>query len=158
MIPEAVKRLNDTRWFVKRNMLYILRDVDIKEVSEYIRPYCQDKNPKVSRTALECLLNVKDRYAIEAIREHLASSSEELFQQALTLSGSFKIKESVVDLIRLLNKQAVTGADILNKIPIVGLSGDMHDPRALDVFAFIAFYARVSSFQENDRTTERRDI
>ena len=43
VIPEAVKRLNDTRWFVKRNMLYILRDLDIKEVSEYIRPYCQDE-------------------------------------------------------------------------------------------------------------------
>ena len=71
MIPEAVKRLNDTRWFVKRNMLYILRDLDIREVSGYIRPCCQDKNPKVSRTALECLLNVKDSYAIEAIREHL---------------------------------------------------------------------------------------
>ena len=133
VIPEAVKRLNDIRWFVKRNMLYILRDLDIKEVSEYIRPYCQDKNPKVSRTALECLLNVKDSYAIETIREHLASSSEELFQQALTLSGSFKIKESVVDLIRLLNKQAVTGADILNKIPIIRVLGDIADPRALDV-------------------------
>ena len=133
VIPEAVKRLNDTRWFVKRNMLYILRDLDIKEVSEYIKPYCQDKNPKVSRTALECLLNVKDSYAIETIREHLASSSEELFQQALILSGSFKIKESVVDLIRLLNKKAVTGADILNKIPIIRVLGDIADPRALDV-------------------------
>lgn len=132
IIPEAVKRLNDTRWFVKRNMLYILRDLDIKEVSEYIRPYCQDNNPKVSLTALKCLLKVKDSYAIETIKGHLASDSEELFQQALTLSGSFKIKESVGDLIRLLHKQEVTGTDILNKIPVVRVLGDIADPQALD--------------------------
>ncbi len=144
IIPEAVKRLNDTRWFVKRNMLYILRDLDIKEVSEYIRPYCQDENPKVSLTALKCLLNVKDSYAITTIREHLASNSEELFQQAVTLSGSFKIKESVGDLIRLLFKQEVTGTDILNKIPVVRVLGDIADPQALE--ALRALLSRKSIF------------
>jgi hypothetical protein len=132
IIPEAVKRLNDTRWFVKRNMLYILRNLDIKEVSEYIRPYCQDEYPKVRLTALKCLLNVNDSYAIETIRQHLASDSDELFQQALTLSASFKIKESVGDLVLLLNKQEVTGANILDKIPIVRVLGDIADPRALE--------------------------
>jgi len=132
IIPEAVKRLNDERWFVKRNMLYILSDLDVHEVSEYIRPCCRDENPKVALTALKCLLNVKDGYAIETVREHLASDSEELFQQALTLSGSFKIKEIVDDLIQQLNKQEMTGADILKKIPIVRALGDIADPRALD--------------------------
>ena len=132
IIPEAVKRLNDTRWFVKRNMLYILRDLDVREVCEYIRPYCRDQNPKVSLTALKCLLSVKDSYAIDTIREHLASDSDELFQQALTLSGSFKVRESVDDLIKLLNKQEMTGADILKKISIIRVLGDIADPRALD--------------------------
>lgn len=144
IIPEAVKRLNDPRWFVKRNMLYILRDLDIKEVSEYIRPCCQDENPKVSLTALKCLLNVKDSYAIETIREHLASNSDELFQQALTLSGSFKIKESVGDLIGLLHKHEVTGADIRNKISVVRALGDIADPQALD--ALRAVLSRKSIF------------
>jgi hypothetical protein len=132
IIPEAVKRLNDTRWFVKRNMLYILRDLDIKEVSEYIRPHCQDENPKVSLTALKCLLNVRDSHAIESVRKHLSSGSEELFQQALTLSASYRIKESVGDLIQLLNKQELTGNDILNKIPVVRVLGDIAEPQALD--------------------------
>lgn len=132
IIPEAVKRLDDTRWFVRRNMLYILRDLDIREVSEYIRPYCQDKNPKVSLAAMKCLLDVGDSYAIASVREHLASNSEELFQQAVTLAGSFKIKESVGDLIRLLNKKEVTGNDIFKKIPVVRVLGDIADPRALE--------------------------
>jgi HEAT repeat protein len=132
VIPATVKRLDDSRWFVKRNMLYILRDLDVHEVCEYIRPCCRDENPKVSLTALKCLLNAKDTYAIETVRGHLASESEELFHQALTLLGSFKIRESVDDLIGLLNKQEMTGADILKKIPIVRALGDIADPRAVD--------------------------
>jgi hypothetical protein len=131
IIPETVKRLSDSRWFVKRNMLYILRDLDVQEVSEYIRPCCRDQNPKVSLTALKCLLNVKDPYAIETIREHLASDSKDVLDQAVSLSGAFKIKEVVPQLIRILNKQEMSGADILNKIPAVRALGEIADPNAL---------------------------
>ncbi len=131
IIPETVKRLNDNRWFVRRNMLYILRDLDVQEVSEYIRPCCRDENPKVSLIALKCLLNFKDAYAIETIRKHIVSDSKVLFDQAVTLSGSFKIKEVVPDLIRILKKQEMSGADILNKIPLVRVLGDIADPQAL---------------------------
>ena len=133
IIPEAVKRLHDDRWFVKRNMLYILQDRDTREVRESIRPFCRDENRKVSVTALRCLLNNKDHYAIEIIRENLASDSKELYQQALTLSSSFKLKEVVGDLIGLLRKQEKSGDDILDKIPIVKALGEIADPRALDV-------------------------
>jgi len=131
IVPETAKRLNDNRWFVKRNMLYILRDLDVQEVSEYIRPCCQDENPKVSLIALKCLLNFRDAYAIETIRKHLASDSKVLFDQAVTLSGSFKIKEVVPDLIRILKKQEMSGAGILNKIPLVRVLGDIADPQAI---------------------------
>lgn len=113
-------------------MLYILRDLDVEEVSEHIRPCCQDENPKVSLIALKCLLNVNDGHAIEAVRRHLTSQSNELFQQALTLVGSFKIKECVGDLIQLLNKQEVTAVHTSNRIPIVRVLGDIGDPQALD--------------------------
>jgi len=133
VIPEAIKRLNDDRWFVKRNMLYILSETNSKEVSEYIKPCCRDENYKVRVTAIKCLLNAGDSYAIEIIREHLNSKSKELFEQAIALSGSFRIKEVVGDLILLLNKQEMTGADILGKIPIVRALGDIAEPQALDV-------------------------
>jgi HEAT repeat protein len=133
IIPEAVKRLQDDRWFVKRNMLYILQDTDTREVSKSIRPFYKDENPKVSVLALKCLLNSRDHYAIEIIRENLVSNSKEVFEQALTFSSSFKLKEVVGDLISLLKKQERTGADILDKIPIVKALGEIADPQALDV-------------------------
>jgi hypothetical protein len=129
---EAVKRLHDDRWFVKRNMLYILQDTDSRGVSESIRPYCLHENRKVSIAALKCLLNNRDPYAIEIIREHLYSDSKELFEQAVALSSSFKLEEVVDDLIILLKKQERSGADILRKIPVVKALGDIADPRALE--------------------------
>jgi hypothetical protein len=130
---EAVKRLHDDRWFVKRNMLYILQDTDSRAVSESIRPYCLNENRKVSVAALKCLLNNRDPYAIAIIREHLSSDSRELFEQAVALISSFKLEEVVDDLIILLRKQERSGADILRKIPIVKALGEIANPRALDV-------------------------
>lgn len=131
IIPETVKRLHDNRWFVKRNMLYILRDLDVQQVSEYIRPCCRDENPKVSLIALKCLLHVKDVFAIETIRQHLASDSQSMFDQAVTLAGSFKIKEVVPDLIGQLNKQEISGTDIYKKLSIIRALGDIADPQVL---------------------------
>jgi hypothetical protein len=103
---------------------------------------------------LKCLLNVKDSYAIETVREHLASGSEELFQQALTLSGAFKIKESVDDLIQMLKKREVTGADILKKIPIVKALGDIADPRAIDTLHALSSRKSIFSRKMIDQLKE----
>jgi hypothetical protein len=136
VIPEATKRLNDERWFVQRNMLYILSEIDSKEVAAYIRPFCKNANLKVRVAAIKCLLNAGDNYAIEIIREHL-NSDQDNFEQAIALSGSFRIKEVVGDLILLLNRNDRTGADLMNKIPVVKALGDIGDTRALDTFRMI---------------------
>jgi len=133
IIPEAVKRLHDDRWFVRRNMLYILQDTDTREVRESIRPFCNDENRKVSVAALKCLLKHRDHYAIEMMREHLTSESKDVFEQAINLSSSFRLTEVVEDLISLLKIQERSGDDIIAKIPVVKALGDIADPRALDV-------------------------
>jgi hypothetical protein len=56
-----------------------------------------------------------------------------LFDEAVTLSGSFKIKEVAPDLIRILQKRVMSGGDILNKIPLVRVLGDISDPQALGI-------------------------
>jgi hypothetical protein len=132
VIPEALRRLSDDRWFVKRNMLYILVETDSREVIDYIKPLCRHENLKVSIPAIKCLLNTGDKYAKDLIREYLGSKSKDLFEQAVALSGSFRIKEVVGDLIHLIKKQEMTGDDILNKIPIVRALGDIGDSQAVD--------------------------
>jgi HEAT repeat protein len=70
-IPEAIKRLGDNRWFVKRNMIYILSECNSTEILPHVRPYCRHKNRKVRFEAIKCLLNARDSYGIEAVYRSL---------------------------------------------------------------------------------------
>ena len=132
VIPEAIRRLADDRWYVKRNMLYILSQTNVKDAAEHIKPYCRDENLKVSFEALKCLLYSEERYAIDRIKEYLYSDNRDRVEQAVALAGSFKIKEAVDDLIKILKKTEITGADFYDKIPVVSALGDIGDPRSVD--------------------------
>lgn len=134
MIPEAIKRLNDNRWFVKRNMIYLLCETKRNDVLPYIKLYCRHENLKVSIEAIKCLLIAGDNYGIEAIRDSLRSSSREIVDQAIYLAGAFRIREVVPELIQMLKKRGISGVDLYYKIPIVKALGEIGDPRALDVF------------------------
>ncbi len=130
--PELVKHLSDSRWFVKRNMLYMLGKCANKEIVEVVKPYAHHENPKVSFQAIKILLNVGDGYAIAVLRDLLKSKNRESVVQAIELSGLFKVKEIVPDLVFMLKKKTRTGADISNKIPIVKALGKIGGSQALD--------------------------
>ncbi|NWF76792.1 MAG: HEAT repeat domain-containing protein [Nitrospirae bacterium] len=132
VIPEAIRRLEDDRWFVKRNMIYILNEIDCKEAIDSIRPLSLHDNLKVSIPAIKYLLNAGDTYAKELIKKLLYTKSNDLFEQAVALSGAFRIKEVVSDLIQLLKKKDMIGEDILRKKLIVKALGDIGDIQALN--------------------------
>jgi hypothetical protein len=137
MIPEALRRLNDSRWFVKRNMIYLLCESKREDVLPYIKLYCRHENRKVSIEAIKCLLVAGDSYGIEAIKDSLRSDSKELVEQATALAGSFRIREVVPDLIQMLKKRGISGADLYDKIPVVKALGEIGDPRALDILKYL---------------------
>ncbi len=131
-VAEAVKRLGDNRWFVKRNMIFIIGECAGREALGHVRPYCSHDNPKVSFEAMKCLLKAGDSYGIDALKEHLKSESKERLEQAIILSGSFRVRDAVPDLIRLLKKREVSSLDFHEKIPVVRALGQIGDPAALD--------------------------
>ncbi|MEW6584984.1 MAG: HEAT repeat domain-containing protein [Nitrospirota bacterium] len=133
VIPEAVKRLGDSRWFVKRNILYILGECGHADILPHVRPYCRHENRKVSFEAVKCLLGAGDPYGITVVKEFLSSDSRDLVEQAIILSGAFRVVEVVPDLLRMLRKRGIGGADLYDKIPLVRTLGEIGDPRALDV-------------------------
>jgi hypothetical protein len=131
VIPEAIKRLGDGRWFVKRNMLYLLSEINSEEAIPHIRPYSRHENRRVSFEAMKCLLNAGDSYGTEAIRYFLRSEIPENVERAINFAGSFKVKAIVPDLLQLLKKRVVSYADLYNKIPIVKVLGEIGDPVSL---------------------------
>lgn len=129
---EAVKRLDDGRWFVQRNMLFILKECGSKETLRKVRPFCNHKNPKVSFEAIKCLLSTGDNYATESLRGYLRAESRDLVMRAVAVAGAFKVKKAVPDLINLLRKKTLTGFDFEDKAFIVKALGQIGDPAALE--------------------------
>jgi len=132
IIPEVLRKLGDSRWYVKRNMLYILGDCQTPDIVPHIRPYCRHENRKVSIEAIKCLLNVGDRYGIDALKDYIRSESGEAAREWIALAGAYRVRELVPDLLAVLRKRALTGSDLYEKIPVVKALGEIGDPRALD--------------------------
>lgn len=82
-IPQAVSRLSDTRWFVVRNMLYLLREVGNPGVVASIRQCLHYPHPKVSQEALRICLYFKDKGAIRFLLTLLESNDESKLLQAV---------------------------------------------------------------------------
>lgn len=132
VIPVTLERLKDDRWFVKRNMLFILMDCGSEEELKKAQPYCSHDNPKVSFEAIKCLLKAGDNYGVKAIRKYMQDDSKDLVQRAIMLSGAYKVKDVVPELIQMLKKKALSGNDIEDKIPVVKALGQIKDPRAVE--------------------------
>jgi len=133
IVPEALRRLDDTRWFVKRNMLYLLTGCENKEVIPYLKPYCRHENSRVRFEAIKCLLNLEEPYGFEVIKEYLLHGSKEENEQAITLLGAFRVMEAVPDLVQMLRKK-MSKADLSQRLCIIQALGNMGDSRSLDVF------------------------
>jgi len=131
VVPEAVTRLGDSRWYVKRNMLYLLSEIKGAEAIPHIRPYCRHENRKVSFEAIKYLLNVGDSYGVDALRDYLHGEKREDSDQAIALAGALKVRELIPDLLQLLKKRAVSSSDVYNKIPIVKVLGEIGDAGCL---------------------------
>ncbi|NWF98991.1 MAG: HEAT repeat domain-containing protein [Nitrospirae bacterium] len=131
IIPEALKRLEDKRWFVKRNMLYLLADSKNPEILDRVKPYVHHDKEKVCFEALRCLLNSSDEYGIKSLRNYLKSGSFENIEMAATLAGIYRVNEAVDDLLHILKKRILSSYDIYQKISIVKALGEIGDPKAI---------------------------
>lgn len=131
-IPEAVKHLGDSRWFVKRNMLFVMGECGGRNAISHVQPYCRHENPKVRFEAIKGLLKTGDSHGVTSIREQLNSQAGEALEQAIALSGSFRIREVIPDLIRLLGKREVSSVDFYAKVLVVRALGQIGDPSALE--------------------------
>ena len=132
-VKETLKHLNENRWFVLRNMLFILYECGDEEALLKALPYCRHENSKVRFEAIKCLLAAKDSYGLNALRKNLQSDSKDDVKKAVDLAGVFRLREMAPDLIALIKKRAITGADFEDKIPIAKALGQIGGPEATEI-------------------------
>jgi hypothetical protein len=135
--PDILARLDDSRWFVRRNMLFMLLECGSSNSLRKVKNLCSDEHPKVSLEAIKCLLKANDNNALQPLRNHLNSKLKDTVVKAVNLSGAFQVKEVVPDLLHILKKKTLSGKDIEDKIPVVKALGRIKDPGTVDVMKSI---------------------
>ena len=131
IIPLARERLNDKRWFVRRNMLVLLREVNKSSVLKDIKPYCTDRDIRLAAEAIKTYLHFNSPDVYKFIRLHLQSGRIEARDQIIKLIAAYRVKRLVPDLLKLFIKKDALGGDFHLKIPIVKALGEIGDTRAL---------------------------
>ena len=133
VLPHAAKRINDKRWYVVRNALYLLRECGGTNYVHIIRPLTKHADRRVSMEALRTLLSFNAQGAFSYLRIYLESKEPELRDQAVKLAGTARVKEAVPCLIQLLEKRDLVAIELEQKASIIKALGDIGDPRAVDV-------------------------
>jgi hypothetical protein len=132
ILPEAVRRLGDERWYVVRNMIYLVRESGgVKYVNE-IKPLAKHVDRRISVEAVKTLLHFNVPGAFAYLRLYLHSTDRGLRDQVVKLAGLYKVKEAVPYLIEILDKQDLFRTEWFHKTSVVKALGDIGDPRALD--------------------------
>jgi hypothetical protein len=133
ILQEAVKRLEDERWYVVRNMIYLIKECKGEEYTKKISPLTRHKNKKVCTEALKTLIHLGTPDAFSHLKLFLKGKVPELKEQAIKLCGAYRIKEAVSLLIEVLEKSDIRGSELHYKLLAVKSLGKIGDLKALDV-------------------------
>ena len=135
--PDILARLDDSRWFVKRNMLFMLLECGSDDSLRKVIKLCNDENPKVSLEAIKCLLKAGDDDAVQPLRNHMNGKLKDTAVKAINMAGMFQVNDVVPDLIQMLKKRNLSRTDIEDKIPVVRALGKIKNPETLDLLKAI---------------------
>ncbi len=137
IFPEVIRRLNDPRWYVVRNMMYIIREAGGVKYVTHVRRFARDKNEKICLEAVKTLIHFKTSDSLSYIKFHLNGDNPELRSKIIGLVGTYRCGDAVPYLLQLLDKKEIFGSGSGEKILLIRALGKIGDSRALSLLAKI---------------------
>jgi hypothetical protein len=131
VLPDAVRRLDDGRWYVSRNMIYLIRECGGKKYAGHVGRLAKHKNRRICMEAVRTLIHFKTPDAIPYLKMYLRSKDAALRADAVRLSGQYRVGEAVPLLAKLLQEKDMLGTESFYKIDIVKSLGEIGDPAAV---------------------------
>lgn len=107
VIDAATERLQDERWFVVRNIIYLLNEMDAQVLLPKLRPLLKHPHPKVRQEALKACIRMKDKSADDILIKGLESRKDEDVLNAIMLAPFAESRRVIRTLIELLSKKAL---------------------------------------------------
>jgi HEAT repeat protein len=132
VLPHAARRLQDERWYVVRNMIYLLRECGGAHYVSTIRPFAKHQDRRVGMEAVKTLFHFNAPGAFPYLRIYLQSKDLALRDLAVKLAGNSRVREAVPYLIQLLEKRGFLGTELEHKASIIKALGEIGDLRAVE--------------------------
>lgn len=136
-IPQIIGRLTASRWFVIRNMLFLLREFGNVSVLPHVRPFIKHPQPKVSQEALKICLTFRDRDVIPYLLTLLEGENDGDVIQALPLAALSDDPAVFNKLVTMLRKGSVFHFRLELKRAIIRALASFAEQKYLPVFSDI---------------------
>jgi hypothetical protein len=127
VLSHITRRLSDSRWYVLRNMLLLLRECQGRSQASEVKDFLEHEVPLVRLEALRTLLSFQAHGAEEYVVKFLQSENPLLQKGAAWLAGTYRIKEAVPHLVRLLDEKDPLNKKVVFKRGIVRALGRIGD-------------------------------
>jgi hypothetical protein len=130
-VDHIAKRLNESSWYITRNMLYLIRECRGTSCTSAVRGFLEHEIPLVRLEALRTLLSFQDPDAEAYVTRFLRSDVFQLQEGAVRLAGAYRIKHAVPHLKKLLREKDIRKRSNFKRV-IVRALGRIGDSRAVN--------------------------
>lgn len=131
IIPEAVKFLSDSRWYVVRNIIVLLRTVNDRTSLAEVRRCMRHPDLRVRLEAIKSLLSFQTAVPPGLLEELLNDPDPKLAETAIALVGNYGIKEAVEPLLQILDHGDLFGRRRTIRLKAIKALGELAEPAAL---------------------------
>ncbi|MDA8084937.1 MAG: HEAT repeat domain-containing protein [Nitrospiraceae bacterium] len=132
----AAQKLADNRWYVVRNMIYLIRECGGEQYVQNVRPLAKHPDRRVALEAIRTLVHFNTSDSFSYIRHYLQSRDIQARDQIVRIAGTYKVTAAVPYLGELLAKRNFSGGAEHNAALIRALA-EIGDPAAIAIFTGI---------------------
>lgn len=131
IVPDAARFLTDDRWYVVRNMILLLRGVNDRSTLGEIRRLAEHPDLRVRLEAIKTLLALEQNVPQSLLEKVIHDPDPKMAESAISLVGSYGIREAVGPLLQVLAPRDVFGARRALRLHAIRALGELAAPEAL---------------------------
>jgi hypothetical protein len=131
IVPDATRLLKDSRWYVVRNMIALLRKVGDKNSLPEVRKLSAHADLRVRLEAIKTLLASDPKLPRELLDKAIMDPDPKLAESAVVLVGEYRIQEAKDPLVSILKAWDLFGARRSLRLKTLRALADLADPAVL---------------------------
>ena len=131
VVPEVRGFLSDSRWYVVRNMILLLRAANDRTSLADIRRLAQHPDLRVRLEAIKSLFALDPSVPQTLLENAINDRDPKAAESAIALVGSYGIREGVGPLLKIVEKPDPFGVHRTIRLRAIKALGELGDPSAL---------------------------